>query len=130
MSDYSTSIEIDAEPRVVFEHLVTVDGMLAWMGQRATLDPTPGGAFEIDIDGAPVRGTYLEIDPPRRVVVSWGEEGNSSFPAGSSQVEFTLTPVGAGTRVELRHTGLPESKAAGYAQGWEHFLRRLAVAAS
>jgi len=43
--------------------------MVRWMGQHATLDPA-GGVFEIDIDGVPVRGRYLEIDPPHRVVVS------------------------------------------------------------
>ena len=35
--------------------------MIRWMGQHATLAPVPGGVFEIDINGVPVRGRYLEI---------------------------------------------------------------------
>ena len=66
--------------------------MTRWMGQHATLEPAVGGAFELDINGVPIRGRYLEIDPPRRVVVSWGVAGSTGLPPGATQVEFTLTP--------------------------------------
>ena len=84
--------------------------MIRWMGQHATLEPVPGGAFEIDINGVPVRGRYLEIDPPRRVLVSWGVAGNPDLPPGATQVEFTLTPTPAGTRLRLVHRGLPPTR--------------------
>jgi uncharacterized protein YndB with AHSA1/START domain len=125
MADYSTSIDIDAPPEVVFGHLVTPDGLLEWMGQHAELEPTPGGAFVVDISGTPIRGRYLEVDPPRRVVVSWGVAGSDDFPPGSSRVEFTLTPTGRGTRLDLAHTQLPEAKRLGYTTGWTRFLARL-----
>jgi uncharacterized protein YndB with AHSA1/START domain len=130
MADYSTSIDIDAPPDVVFEHLVTVEGMLSWMGQHAELQPSPGGSFAVDINGVPVRGAYLEIDPPRRVVVSWGVAGSDEHPPGSSRVEFTLTAAGDGTWLRLVHSGLPEPQAPRYATGWGHFLARLQVAAA
>jgi Activator of Hsp90 ATPase homolog 1-like protein len=63
--------------------------MIRWMGQHATLQPVPGGAFEVDINGVPVRGHYLEIDPPRRVLIAWGVTGNPALPPGATQVEFT-----------------------------------------
>lgn len=128
MADYTTSIDIDAPPDVVFRHLVTPEGMVAWMGQHAELDPRPGGGFSVDINGSPVRGNYVEVDPPRRVVVAWGVAGSDIHPPGSSRVEFTLVPVGDGTRLELAHTGLPDEQATGYARGWAHFLGRLQVA--
>jgi len=58
----------------------------------------------------PVRGQYLEIDPPHRVLVSWGVAGNPSMPPGATEVEFTLTPTPAGTRLRLIHRGLPPSR--------------------
>jgi uncharacterized protein YndB with AHSA1/START domain/TfoX/Sxy family transcriptional regulator of competence genes len=125
MPDYATSVDIAAPPDVVFEHLVTPEGMVAWMGQHAELDPRPDGTFSVDIDGSPVRGRYLEVDPPRRVVVSWGVAGSDVHPPGSSRVEFTLVPVGGGTRLDLVHRGLPEAQAPGYARGWGHFFGRL-----
>jgi uncharacterized protein YndB with AHSA1/START domain len=130
MPDYVTSIDIEAPPEVVFEHLVTPEGLVAWMGQHAELDPRPDGTFSVDINGSAVRGRYLEVDPPRRVVVSWGVAGSDEHPPGSSRVEFVLVPVGDGTRLDLRHSGLPERQAPGHAQGWDHFSARLRVAAA
>ncbi len=129
MSDYTTTIQIDAPPAIVFARLVTSEGMVEWMGQRAELDATPGGLFSVDINGEQIRGTFLEVEPPRRVVVTWGVVGNGEHPAASSRVEFTLTACEGGTRVALLHTELPASRAEMHARGWGHFLARLRVAA-
>ena len=130
MTEYRTSIDIHAAPEVVFEFLVTDKGMTSWMGQWAALDPVPGGVFAVDIAGFPARGTFLEVDPPRRVTVSWGFAGNASLPPGSSTVSFELTPINAGTRVELVHTDLPEADIPGHVDGWSYFLPRLVRAAA
>ncbi|MGI8827168.1 MAG: SRPBCC family protein [Chloroflexota bacterium] len=130
MTEYSASIDIEAPPGVVFAHLVTADGMVAWMGQHAELNPTPGGRFAVDIGGAQIRGSYLEVDPPHRVVVSWGWEGSDDFPPGSSRVDFTLTASRMGTRLDLVHSGLPDPRAQGHAAGWDRYLARLRVAAA
>jgi len=82
----------------------------------------------VDIAGYPARGMFLEVDRPRRVTVSWGFAGNDSLPPGSSTVSFDLTPIGAGTRVEVVHTDLPEEDVPGHVEGWSHFLPRLARA--
>jgi uncharacterized protein YndB with AHSA1/START domain len=129
MAEFSTSIAIEAPPEVVFAHLVTEEGMVAWMGQHAELQPEPGGGFAVDINGLLVRGEYLEVDPPRRVVVSWGMAGSEDLPPGSSRVEFTLTATASGTALSLVHTGLPDSRAQGHAQGWTNYLERLLLAA-
>jgi len=125
VADFSTSIDIDAPAEVVYEHLVTVEGLLAWMGQHAELHAAPGGEFSVDINGAAIRGRYLELERPRRVVVSWGMAGSDDFPPGSSQVEFVLTAHGDGTRLDLHHTGLPDGRRDGYSTGWLHFLAQL-----
>lgn len=125
MAEYRTTIDIDADPEVVYEHLVTVDGWLAWMGHRAQLDPTPGGVFAVDVNRSRIRGRYLELDPPRRVVVSWGFAGEAGLPPGSSRVEFELTRTRTGTRLDLVHSGLPDTERPRHAEGWRHFLGRL-----
>jgi uncharacterized protein YndB with AHSA1/START domain len=129
MPDFSASIEIEAAPEVVFEHLVVAEKMVAWMGQHATLRPVPGGEFAVDINGYQVRGVYLEVDRPRRVVLTWGMAGTEDLPPGSSQVEFTLTAIATGTRLDLVHSGLPETRAHGHASGWANYLARLQSAA-
>jgi uncharacterized protein YndB with AHSA1/START domain len=126
--EFATTIDIDAPPEIVFDHLVTREGMLAWIGQHAELDATPGGVFSLDIDGNPIRGEYLEVDPPHSVVVSWGVLGSELLPPGSSRVEFRLTPIATGTRLDLTHSGLPAEEQPQHAEGWTHFLARLAEA--
>lgn len=130
MPDYSTSIEIDAPPEVVFAHLVTPDRMVCWMGEHADLDPTPGGVFAVDVQGALIRGRFVEVEAPKRVVVTWGMEGASDLPPGSSRVEFTLTPTAAGTRLDLVHQGLPETRSETHAAGWSNYMGRLRLAAA
>ena len=130
MAEYRDSVEIAAPPETVFDYLVTEAGMTAWMGQHAALDPRAGGLFAVDVAGHPIRGHYLHVERPVRVVVSWGIAGNEELPPGTSTVEFRLAPTGAGTRVDLTHSGLPPTAVAGHADGWTHFLSRLTVAAA
>jgi uncharacterized protein YndB with AHSA1/START domain len=130
MPEFATSVEIEAPPEVVFRHLVTPEGMTAWMGEHAELEARPGGAFAVDVGGYLFRGEFLEVDPPRRVVVSWGLAGNADLPAGSSRVEFELERRTGGTLLRLRHTGLPEPMAATHRRGWTHYLSRLVRAAT
>ena len=127
---FATEVDLPAPAEEVFRHLTDPAAMIRWMGQYAVLKPVPGGAFEVDINGVPVRGQYLEIDPPRRVLVSWGVAGNASMPPGATEVEFTLTPIRDGTRLRLVHRSLPPDQAQVHAIGWQHFLPRLASAAA
>jgi uncharacterized protein YndB with AHSA1/START domain len=84
----------------------------------------------VDINGVPVRGAYVEIERPRRLLLSWGHAGSERLPPGASTVEVTLAPTAGGTLVTIVHRGLPEAAAAEHAAGWPHFLGRLAVAGS
>jgi len=103
--------------------------MVSWMGQHAELSPVPGGRFAVDINGYLIRGRYVEVDPPRRVVVSWGVQGATDLPPDASRVEFTLTPTPGGTNLRLSHTGLPAARAMTHAAGWSNYLARLRSAA-
>jgi uncharacterized protein YndB with AHSA1/START domain len=125
---YRHSVHIAAEPEQVFEYFVRPEAIVRWMGDYAVLNPCPGGEFTLDINGVPVRGHYLELDRPRRLLISWGHAGSETLPPGASTVEITLTPDGDGTRVEVVHRGLPEPEARQHALGWLHFLERLVIA--
>ncbi len=122
-------IRIEARPETVFQYFVDPDKMLKWKGVEATLDPRPGGVYRVDMNRRDVAsGRYVELDPPRRVVFTWGWEG-SHVPPGSTTVEVTLTPDGDATIVKLRHLDLPdEEQQKLHAEGWDHYLGRLAAA--
>jgi len=130
VAEHETSIDIDAPPDVVWEHLVTVDGLSAWMGERVDVEPTAGGRFAMHVHGSEIRGRFVEVDAPRRLVLTWGVLGSADHPPGSSAVEFQLAQLDCGTRVTLKHTGLPTRSTALHAAGWAYFLPRLAAVAS
>lgn len=119
-------IMIEAPPETVFEFLVDPRLMRRWMGSHVVLEPWPGGRFAVDNGDNLARGRFLEVQAPERVVFSWGWEGSDAVPPGSSTVTFTLEPVGGGTLVRLVHSGLPGGEDIRHAQGWDHYLGRLA----
>ena len=126
-------VRIDASPDTVFEFFTDPVKMVRWKGTEATLDPRPGGVYRVRMnDELIVVGEYVEIDPPNRLVFTWGWAGDyASTPPGSSTVEITLTPVDDGTLVRLVHSGLPSAESAeAHDHGWDLYIPRLAIAAA
>lgn len=124
----TASVHVTADPDVVFKYFTRPEMIVRWIGDYAVLDPSPGGEFTLDIDEVQVRGQYLEVDPPHRLVISWGHAGSQQLPPGSSRLEIRLERDAAGTTVTISHTGLPESETTGHREGWTHFLPRLDAA--
>jgi uncharacterized protein YndB with AHSA1/START domain len=127
---HRTSVDIAAPPEAVYPYFTDPAAIVTWMGDYALLDAAPGGVFHLDINGVPVRGRYLELDPPHRLVISWGHAGSAILPPGASTVEITLQAIPDGTRVTVEHRDLPPEQAAGHTIGWPHFLGRLTGAAA
>jgi uncharacterized protein YndB with AHSA1/START domain len=121
---------IKASPEVVFPYFTDPALIVTWIGDRAELDPQPGGVFSLDMGDALARGAYITVDPPYRVMFSWGIPGNDALPPGGSTVEVVLTPDGNDTMVVLTHRDLPSTHIDGHRAGWEHQLGRLPAAAS
>jgi uncharacterized protein YndB with AHSA1/START domain len=126
-------VAIAARPETVWEFLVDPDKMVRWMGVAASVQPRPGGHYNVEvIPGNVARGEVVEVDRPRRLVFTWGWDpsSNSRVPAGSTAVEFELLTDPNGTLLRLTHRRLPDSAAAAsHAEGWAHYLARLAVVA-
>ena len=122
-------VRIAAPPQVVFAHFTDPARMTRWFGSAALLDPRPGGTFRVDLNGRDVvLGEYVEVEPPRRVVFTWGwGSSDDATPPGSTRVEVTLEPDGDGTRVVLLHHGLAGAARGRHREGWTHFLGRLAA---
>jgi uncharacterized protein YndB with AHSA1/START domain len=124
---YTFSVRIEAAPDHVFRYFTEPASMVRWMGDYAVLDAKPGGEFTVDVQGVPVRGRYLELEPPHRLLISWGHAGSDALPPGASTVEVLLRVVDGGTEVQIIHSGLPEAEAAKHARGWPYFLGRLVI---
>lgn len=126
-------VAIAASPETVWEFLVDPDKATRWMGQSASFDARPGGLYCVEvIPGHTASGEFVELDPPHRLVYTWGWEsgkGSEVLP-GSTTIEIELVPADEGTLLRFSHHGLPGAEAAqSHAHGWDHYLERLLVAA-
>lgn len=126
---------IAASPETVFAFFTEPDKLTRWLAEEATLDPRPGGTClqrHRGDDGKlySMRGEFVEVSPPSRVVFTWGfEEESVGVPPGASTVEVTLTPEGDGTLLRLVHRDLPTGEVDSHSEGWTEMLERLARAA-
>ena len=131
---------IAARPETVFAYFTDPDRFVMWQGADAELDPRPGGLFRVTVTGTSrvvARGRYVEVDPPRRIVFTWGweqieglPEGMNGLLPGTSTVEVDLTADGDETILHLRQRGLrtdPERQV--HIRGWDQTLDRLVIVA-
>ena len=77
-----------------------------------------------------MEGKFLEIDPFKRLVFSFGWQGHPVVSPGSTRVEVLFEEASGGTLVTLRHHDLPEDERDMHSHGWSFYLDRLAIAAS
>jgi uncharacterized protein YndB with AHSA1/START domain len=74
-----------------------------------------------------VQGEFLEVTPYERVVHTWGWVGvDGAPPTAWSTVEWALVSDGNHTVVHLRHYCLSDESRLAHAEGWDHYLPRLA----
>lgn len=132
MSEVVVTRRIAAAPATVFSFFTDVERWTSWQGVDGEIDASPGGVFRIRMPGAQVAsGEFVELVPDRRIVFTWGWEGDGSPVApGSTTVVIELEPDEDGTLVRLTHTGLaPPPVAEHHREGWELYLERLRIRA-
>jgi uncharacterized protein YndB with AHSA1/START domain len=126
----------DASPEEVFDAWTNPEVLRRWWAAApgwetpsAEVDLRAGGRYRLTMRdpaaGAEhtVGGAYIEVRRPQRLTYTWAWE-----PAGeSSRVTVDFVAEGAGTRVELTHSGLlgDESRAQ-HEHGWNACLDNLA----
>jgi uncharacterized protein YndB with AHSA1/START domain len=132
---------IAARPAIVFDALVTEDGIASWWGPHdepaisAKVDPRVNGSFQVRFRTSDGRehecsGQFLEIVKPTRVVLSWrwahGGEPDEVTENNVSRVEFRLRAIDTGTEVTLIHSALTtEVSALSHEGGWGGAFEKL-----
>lgn len=76
------------------------------------------------------RGQFVEVDPPRRVVFTFGWDGGDTVPPGPTTVEIGLRAEADETVLTLIHRDLPFDGIEAHNRGWSNFLDQLVDAAS
>jgi uncharacterized protein YndB with AHSA1/START domain len=122
---------IEADNATVFAFFTDPKRLIRWMGVSASLEPKPGGVLLIDVqNGRKARGEFKEVVPVSHLAYTWGWEGAATVPPGSSLIEINLSLQDGHTLLHLAHSGLPPEEVQSHTESWNHYLVRLAMAAS
>lgn len=125
---------VNGSPNEAFAYFTDPAKHVQWQGAWVDLDPRPGGAYVVHFnEQSRIRGEYVVVDEPNRLVFTWGWESQDQFPDGmreieasSTTVEVVFVPDGEATIIRLRHTQLPTEPAFGATTfGWSVYLDRL-----
>lgn len=123
---FNKTVFLPVDPDAAFALITEPERLRRWQAVAARVDLRIGGDYRWTITPSHVAvGTFTEIEPGKRVVYTWGWDGDSQLPPGASTVTVTLEAVDGGTTVRLVHEGLTAEQEVGHAEGWNHFLERL-----
>ncbi|HLH58920.1 MAG TPA: SRPBCC domain-containing protein [Streptosporangiaceae bacterium] len=128
------TVELPHPPELVWAALTTAEGLAAWFGDEATIDPRPGGAGELRWTGGHRSDLRVErVEAPRVFGFTWRLPEMPDDDPRRTYVEFTLEAAGAGTRLRVVETGfaqLPDDLHRkiydGHTEGWARELGELA----
>src|SRR3954462_5276955 len=88
------SLTIQAPRETVFRFFTDSARWAAWWGAGSTIDARPGGQVRIlHPGGAEVIGEILTVEPPDRLVFTYGYASGNPIPPGASTVTIELMRV-------------------------------------
>ena len=128
------TVEIAHPPAKVWAALTTAEGISAWFGTEAAIDLRPGGSARVKGESGRTYHMRVErVEEPTAFGLTWPIYGQAEDDPRRTYVEFTLEPVGAGTRLTVVESGfaqLPEDAHRtaydGNTRGWASKLGELA----
>ena len=127
------TVEVAHPPARVWAALTTAEGLGAWFGNEATIDLRPGGTAELAWSSGDRAELRIErVEEPTVFGFTWQIYGLPEDDPRRTYVEFTLEPVGSGTRLTVVESGFaqlpPDAYAAAYdgnTKGWASELGEL-----
>ncbi len=106
------TVELAHPPAKVWAALTTAEGLGNWFGEQASIDLRPGGSAQMSWSGGHCADMRVErVEEPRVFGFTWHIYGLPDDDPRRTYVEFTLEPVGSGTRLTVAESGfaqLPE----------------------
>ena len=125
------TVELTQPPAKVWAALTTAEGLGTWFGDKgATIDLHPGGAGQMTWNSGDQAAFRVErVEEPSVFGFTWPIYGMPADDPRRTYVEFTLEPLGAGTRLTVVESGFGQLPEDAYTKafeantgGWKHEL--------
>ena len=117
------SVVIRAPRENVYRFLTDTPRWATWWGAGSRIDARPGGALLIRFpDGTEVTGEVVDMNPPERMVFTYGFVKGEPIAPGGSVVTIRLAPHGLGTEVHVTHEFDAVGPRDHHIQGWRYQL--------
>jgi uncharacterized protein YndB with AHSA1/START domain len=114
------TVEIAHPPSTVWAALTTADGLAAWFGDEATIDLRPGGSARMSWTGGFKVDMRVErVEEPTVFGFTWHIYGLPKDDPRRTYVEFTLEPIGAGTRLTVVESGFAQLSPDAYSTAYD-----------
>ncbi len=133
--EISITRDFSASPSDVFASWIDPVQFARWFGTQGTavedvvMDPTPGGSWSARMvlgEGSEIawHGSYLEVDPPTRLVMTLSDRPGEQF----ELVVVELEATSEGTTMTFTQSGghVPPEHLEQTTQGWHAFFDDLA----
>ena len=103
------TVKVAHPPDAVWAALTTAEGLGTWFGNEATIDLRPGGSARVSWTDGPTAHLRVErVEEPSVFGFTWHIHGLPEDDPRRTYVEFTLEPVGEGTRLTVVETGFAQ----------------------
>jgi len=121
---------IAATPERLFALWTEPEELIKWWGPEGyttpkhAMDVRPGGRWRTTMrspDGKDhtVSGIYRALEPPRRLVFTWGWDDDAGMRGHETEVTVTFEPTTGGTRMVLTQQGFADADSRGrHEHGW------------
>ena len=127
------TVELAHPPATVWAALTTAEGLGSWFGHQATIDLRPGGPARLTWTSGDQANLRVErVEEPAVFGFTWHIYGLPDDDPRRTYVEFTLEPVGAGTRLTVVESGFAQladdahvKAYGGNSEGWSSELGEL-----
>src|SRR5664280_1262473 len=127
------TVDLAHPTSTVWAAITAAEGLGSWFGNEVTIDLRPGGSAQMSWTSGHKADMRIErVEEPTVFGFTWHIYGLPEDDPRRTYVEFTLEPVGAGTRLTVVEAGfaqLPDdayrTAFGGNAQGWASELGEL-----
>jgi uncharacterized protein YndB with AHSA1/START domain len=103
------TVELAHSPAKVWAAITTAEGLRNWFGNTAEIDLRPGGDMRMTwTDGFAADIRVERVEEPSVFGYTWPINGLPDDDPRRTYVEFSLEPVGDGTRLTVTETGFAQ----------------------